>query len=282
MFAFVARHLQVDERAYKPEPRLISTRSCSFANHTFCKTALDLATLGKRHGIQCATMGTKEGTSRRDFPCQWHRAPPFAQGNSTPPKEFVPEPTARPNSRMLPSLIGGSGGCLGGGLSLGILFVVAISAHDLGRVDVLVFHFLRQGSSAPPTTLPVRSPPSLPERSCPRHPQCNAGLLDRYVESSKMVHAALLLLMPPLHLRGFNATFSDYLQFFSFLDCPSIVARLKATSDREQQLTELMRRANEGTGGFIVNAIVHQDDINTARPNIRELRKAAEGTTMHN
>ena len=29
------------------------------------------------------------------------------------------------------------------------------------------------GSSAPPTTLQVRSPPLLPERSCLRHPQCS-------------------------------------------------------------------------------------------------------------
>src|SRR6476660_1441673 len=51
------------------------------------------------------------------------------------------------------------------------------------------------GSSAPPTTLQVRSPPLLPERSCLRHPLADARLLDRNVQSSKMVHAALLLLM---------------------------------------------------------------------------------------
>src|SRR5271165_4483151 len=63
-----------------------------FANDTFCKTTDGLATLRKRHGIQCATMGTKEGTSRRDFPCQRHRTPPFVQSNCTPGKECVPEP----------------------------------------------------------------------------------------------------------------------------------------------------------------------------------------------
>ncbi len=56
----------------------------TFANDTFCKTTGDLATLRKRHGIQCATMGTKEGTSRRDFPCQRHGTPPFVQSNCTP------------------------------------------------------------------------------------------------------------------------------------------------------------------------------------------------------
>jgi hypothetical protein len=63
---------------------------------------------------------------------------------------------------------------------------------------------------------------------------------------------------------------------FDFLDCPSIIGRLKESADREQQLAELMRRTNEGTGGFIVNAITYQDQINTVRANIRELRKAAE------
>ena len=62
-----------------------------FANDTFCKTTGDLATLRKRHGIQCATMGTKEGTSRRDSPCQRHGTPPFVQSNCTPGKECVLE-----------------------------------------------------------------------------------------------------------------------------------------------------------------------------------------------
>jgi len=62
-----------------------------FANDTFCKTTGDLATLRKRHGIQCATMGTKEGTSRRDSSCQRHGTPPFVQSNCTPGKECVLE-----------------------------------------------------------------------------------------------------------------------------------------------------------------------------------------------
>jgi hypothetical protein len=63
---------------------------------------------------------------------------------------------------------------------------------------------------------------------------------------------------------------------YDYLDCASIVDRLKATSAREQQLAELMRRSNESTGGFIVNAVTYQDEINTARANIPELRKAAQ------
>jgi hypothetical protein len=63
---------------------------------------------------------------------------------------------------------------------------------------------------------------------------------------------------------------------YDFLDCPGITERIKITSARERQLNELMTRASEASGGFIVNAIAYQDDLNTARANLRELRKAAE------
>ncbi len=63
---------------------------------------------------------------------------------------------------------------------------------------------------------------------------------------------------------------------YDFLDCTSIAERMKTTSARERQFNELMTRASEASGGFIVNAIAYQDDLNTARANLRELRKAAE------
>ena len=63
---------------------------------------------------------------------------------------------------------------------------------------------------------------------------------------------------------------------YDFLDCPSIASQLKGQTAREQQLRELMSRAQEGSGGSIVNAVVYQDDFNTVRANIRQLRKAAE------
>ena len=61
-----------------------------------------------------------------------------------------------------------------------------------------------------------------------------------------------------------------------FLDCPSIANRFKAASAREKQLNELMTRAGEGARGAIVNAMVYQDDLNSARATQRSLRKAAE------
>ena len=63
---------------------------------------------------------------------------------------------------------------------------------------------------------------------------------------------------------------------YDYLDCPSIDKRLRATTAREQQLVELMSRSREAASGSIVNAMVYQDDLNTARANIRELRKAGE------
>jgi hypothetical protein len=63
---------------------------------------------------------------------------------------------------------------------------------------------------------------------------------------------------------------------YDFLDCPSIANQLRGQTAREQQLRELMSRAQESSGGAIVNAVVYQDDFNTVRANIRELRKAAD------
>ena len=63
---------------------------------------------------------------------------------------------------------------------------------------------------------------------------------------------------------------------YDFLDRPSAAKSMRQMMAREQQLNELMSRANEGTGGFIVNAFVYGDDLNQTRANIRELRKAAE------
>jgi hypothetical protein len=60
------------------------------------------------------------------------------------------------------------------------------------------------------------------------------------------------------------------------LDCTSIAERITKASDRERQLAQLMTRASEAVDGAIVNAIAYQDEYNTARANLRSLRKAAE------
>ena len=63
---------------------------------------------------------------------------------------------------------------------------------------------------------------------------------------------------------------------YDFLDCTSIAERITKASDREKQLAQLMTRASEAADGAIVNAIAYQDEYNTARANLRSLRKAAE------
>ena len=63
---------------------------------------------------------------------------------------------------------------------------------------------------------------------------------------------------------------------YDFLDCTSIAERIAKASNRERQLAQLMTRASEAADGAIVNAIAYQDEYNTARANLRSLRKAAE------
>jgi len=67
---------------------------------------------------------------------------------------------------------------------------------------------------------------------------------------------------------------------YDFLDCPSIAKQLAKASYREAQLARLMTRASEGAGGAIVNAIAYQDQYNTARAEVRMLRKAEEDKIM--
>jgi hypothetical protein len=63
---------------------------------------------------------------------------------------------------------------------------------------------------------------------------------------------------------------------YDFLDCPSITKRLARSLYEEANLARLMSRASEAADGAFVNAIVYQDQYNTARADVRELRKAGE------
>jgi hypothetical protein len=63
---------------------------------------------------------------------------------------------------------------------------------------------------------------------------------------------------------------------YDFLDCPSITKRLARALYEEANLARLMSRASEAADGAFVNAIVYQDQYNTARAEARELRKAGE------
>ena len=63
---------------------------------------------------------------------------------------------------------------------------------------------------------------------------------------------------------------------YDFLDCSTISKTLAKVSYREKQLAQLMTRASEAAGGAFVNAIAYQDQYNTARAEMRALRKAGE------
>jgi hypothetical protein len=73
-------------------------------------------------------------------------------------------------------------------------------------------------------------------------------------------------------------TFSIYSEpgRYDFLDCSTISKTLAGVSYTESQLAQLMTRANEGAGGAMVSAMVYQDRYNTARAQMRALRKAGE------
>jgi hypothetical protein len=59
--------------------------------------------------------------------------------------------------------------------------------------------------------------------------------------------------------------------------CASSISKtLAKVSYKEKQLAQLMTRASEAADGAFVNAIVYQDQYNTARAEMRALRKAGE------
>src|SRR5215475_12448626 len=63
---------------------------------------------------------------------------------------------------------------------------------------------------------------------------------------------------------------------FDFLDCPSIAERAKKATAREAELTQLMTRAAEATGGQVVNAVVYQDELSSVRAELVALHKTAD------
>lgn len=62
---------------------------------------------------------------------------------------------------------------------------------------------------------------------------------------------------------------------FDFFKCPDLANRARAASQREAELTALMERAGHDASGAIVNTLVYQDELNTVRAQLQELRKVA-------
>lgn len=62
---------------------------------------------------------------------------------------------------------------------------------------------------------------------------------------------------------------------FQYLRCEDIGKRLVSSQSRERELQTLMDRANGGTGGGAVNALVYGPDLQTVQSELRQLRQAA-------
>jgi hypothetical protein len=107
-----------------------------------------------------------------------------------------------------------------------------------------------------------------------KHPPGPAMTLGK-LWHSQLVHVAVVCL--PILVSGCAESdlFSPVAPGkYDFLDCPSITKRLAVALYEEAKLARLMTRASEAADGAFVNAIVYQDQYNTARAQARELRKA--------
>lgn len=60
---------------------------------------------------------------------------------------------------------------------------------------------------------------------------------------------------------------------FRFLPCKDLAQRAAATAKREQELTSLIDRANQGTGGSIISPMVYGPDLQQVRADARELQQ---------
>jgi hypothetical protein len=58
---------------------------------------------------------------------------------------------------------------------------------------------------------------------------------------------------------------------YQFLKCPDLAQRSVAGSNREKELVGLMERANQGTAGPVVNAMVYSADLQQVRADLQEL-----------
>jgi hypothetical protein len=58
---------------------------------------------------------------------------------------------------------------------------------------------------------------------------------------------------------------------YQFLKCPDLANRSVAGSNREKELVGLMERANQGTAGPVVNAMVYSADLQQVRADLQEV-----------
>jgi hypothetical protein len=67
---------------------------------------------------------------------------------------------------------------------------------------------------------------------------------------------------------------------YDFLDCPSIAKQLARALYDEANLARLMSRASESADGVFVNAIVYQDQYNTAVRNCENCAKPVKSKNV--
>ena len=58
---------------------------------------------------------------------------------------------------------------------------------------------------------------------------------------------------------------------YQFLKCPDLAQRSVVASNREKELVGLTERANQGTGGPVISAMVYGTDLQQVRADIAEL-----------
>lgn len=62
---------------------------------------------------------------------------------------------------------------------------------------------------------------------------------------------------------------------FHFLRCQDIAQRQTAAANRERELSSLIDRANQGTGGPVISAMVYGPELQQVRADARQLQETA-------
>src|SRR5215470_16963315 len=62
---------------------------------------------------------------------------------------------------------------------------------------------------------------------------------------------------------------------YDYYRCPEIASSIATEAKREQELVELMERANQAPSGTVVNAFVYNSQLATAREQLRQLHEVS-------
>jgi hypothetical protein len=62
---------------------------------------------------------------------------------------------------------------------------------------------------------------------------------------------------------------------YEYYRCPEIASSIATDVKREQELVELMERANQAPSGTVVNALVYNSQLATTREELRQLHEVS-------